>query len=206
MSLKKVKAFKLLMPVTLGFMLNVCGADPDIDEAPGVCPLSCFNAKIGSKEMQIRFLSEEISISCQGIADGQPYIGTVPISFAVESPERKLPASSVVSGPGGATEEEPKPFEADTVKGTPAPKVSFEAVVIGGYLGSSDLADTSFDNPDDERYKYRGILTSMDEWCTDSCGVGRVEIVPQCKSQVNTITLLVSSGPVSKEIKITVNP
>ncbi|MBI2603408.1 MAG: hypothetical protein HYW48_10170 [Deltaproteobacteria bacterium] len=197
---------KLLIPTLLSFLLNVCGADPDINEAPGVCPLSCFNAKIGSKEMQVRFLSEEISISCQGIADGQPYVGSVPISFVVESPERGLPAGKIVSGPSGATEDDPKPFDAQTVKGTPAPKISFEAVVIGGYLGSSDLNDVNFDNPDDDRYKYRGILTSMDEWCTDACGVGRVEIVPQCKSQVNTITLLVSSGPVSKEIKITVNP
>ena len=179
--------------ITLGFLVSVCAGQPD-SSSPGNCQLACGLAKIGASDMRVRFLAKTpIVVSCQGIADGQNYIGTVPIRFVIERLKGPtLPAETV---PGDAADSKPKPFE-DV--GIPTPGISFEPIIESGYLGP--------DNPDDDQFKYKGIVTGQTEWCTDSCGVGAIDLVPLCKSVTNPITLLVHSGPVSGETIITVTP
>ncbi|MBP6217418.1 MAG: hypothetical protein KA436_02400 [Oligoflexales bacterium] len=187
---------QLLFIIFSSFFIKNCGASPDLVEAPGLCKLSCSDPKIAGSDMSIRFDSTEITVNCFGIASGQEY-GPIPVRFVVESEQKTLPAESVpgdVTGgtaTGGATAAEGVP------KKVPIGAVSFEAVVISGQMGA--------ENPSDDRSKYKGIATPMEEWCTDSCGVGNIDLVPLCLGEdANPVSLLIRSGSLSKELKVTV--
>lgn len=192
----KINCFLSLASVMiLSFLINSCAAAPDLSDSQGVCSLQCSNAKIGSSNMRVRFLSENMQISCSGIADNEAYIGTVPIRFAFERPLIKLPAEDIPAA-GGASEDKPEKF--NDKGGLPASGISFEPIVVSGYLGPT--------NTSDPRFKYKGIVTGLDEWCTDSCGIGTIDIVPLCKSINNIVTLMIRSGSVSNSIQVTVTP
>lgn len=197
-----------LILIVLSLLTRGCAGDPDPD-APGVCKLSCAGAKLGSTEMEIVSMTGDspINISCSGIQDGDDYIGTVPLRFMIQKKRSKLPAetlpgdssastsasSSASSGAAGGA----VTSTAELTK-LPLSGVSFEALVVSGYLSEAT-------NPDDE-FKYQGIVTPTDEWCTDSCGTGAVDIMPMCKQGLNPITILVHSGPIYKTFTVNVTP
>lgn len=172
-----------------------CAATPDSSESRGTCALQCSGSRIAGAEMRIRFLTENLQVSCAGIADNQEYIGSVPIRFVVENPQVDLPADNVPAV-GTNNEEEATPF--NPTQGQPVSGIGFEALVASGFLGQQ--------NPDDPRFKYKGILTPKDEWCTDTCGVGTIDILPLCKQVNNVVTILIKSGSVLGTVQVTVSP
>lgn len=183
---------KIIFLCGIASLLTVCSANPDPNSI-GNCTLSCSDAKIAANNMRIRFLAgNSLAIGCQGADGGQNYPGgSVPIQFVIEqTAPAPLPAGTL---PG---ETAPTPLVPDV--GVPAPGISFDASIVAGLMGP--------DNPDDPSAKYKGIVTSQSEWCTDSCGVGIVEIVPNCYAQVNTVNLQISSGAAAAVSTITVNP
>ena len=52
--------------------------------------------------------------------------------------------------------------------------------------------------------QYKGIRTAQEEWCTDSCGVGMVELRPWCTTKTQEVKVLLRSGSVAKEVTVTV--
>ncbi len=189
---------KTILVSGIGLLLSVCAPTPD-PSAPGNCTLSCGNkTKIAAADMRIRFLDlpgDAMSLSCQGVADGEDYPGSIAVQFVIESTKAAdLPASQIPAADG--SEKTPDPLVKDV--GMPAAGISFEPIVVSGWTGPY--------NPDSTRLRYRGIVTSQDQWCTDSCGVGSVELIPTCKSSSNVISLNIHSGAATSNATITVSP
>ncbi len=182
---------KFLITFMLSLLLQVCGAEPD-PSSVGNCTLSCASAKIAAHDARIRFFgTNALSVACQGAGSGVNYPGSIPIQFVIEQAQpAKLPAATL---PG---ETAPTPLVPDV--GIPAPSVSFEASILSGIMGPS--------NPDDDSAKYKGIVTSQSEWCTDSCGVGIIEVVPLCFGTSNVVTLQIHSGSAVGVSTISVGP
>lgn len=173
------------------FLMSVCSAPRDAS-APGACSLSCGNAKIGSNDMRIRFLTAPIEAACLGVTPGDPYPQPIPIHFIVEKDEPTLPSGSSTTGSNNSTTSS----DSIATSVSPVSGVSFEPTVVGGLTGP--------ENPDDPSGRYNGIITSQDEWCTDSCGLGLIEVVPLCFTDENLVTLQVHSGAAVANTTITV--
>jgi hypothetical protein len=189
MKYKSKLLYRSLFLSVFSLFICVCAATPD-PSSPGSCKLTCANSKLPANNARIRLLGgNAITLACQGIAAGQNYPESVPIYFIIEQTSAVLPTTPI---PG---EKAPDPLVADV--GTPVAGVSFEPAVLAGIGGPA--------NPDDTASKYKGIITSQDEWCTDACGVGVFEFVPLCTGAVNTITLQVHSGGASTTTTLTVN-
>lgn len=75
---------------------------------------------------------------------------------------------------------------------TPVPAASIAPIVYG------DLAPVADPNPEDI---YQGILTPKSDWCTDTCGVVTLQLLPLCPAtgQVTTTTIAMTSGPLSSD-------
>jgi hypothetical protein len=121
------------------------------------------------------------------------------VRFVVEKRYQTLPADprsaeEDPTGTGGTSTTAPTPGE----QWQPVSGVSFHPLMLQG-LGGGDYNG-------ENRDRFKGVLTSPDDWCTDSCGVGSVEIKPQCKKTVNEVKLGIFSGALSELITITVNP
>jgi hypothetical protein len=200
-----VVRFALIL--TSAALFRSCGADPDLSDAPGVCKLDCGGAKIGSDDMNIVPFTNNITVNCNG-AGAANYDGTVQVRFAINRPKPTLPASTIgssstdssaSSGTGGGAPGGTVGSTGGAMGSTvPVSGVSFEALVVSGVMGPS--------NVDDSRAKYKGIATPMDEWCTDSCGVGAIDVIPKCSSSSTTLTLLIKAGPVASPVTLTIAP
>lgn len=184
--------------MVMGLMLNVCSASPD-ESSPGNCTLSCSGTKLAANNFRIRFLAgNSIAAACHGIANGQNYPGVIPVQFVIEQNNPPpLPAGAIPGNTPGSTEPGSTVLVSDV--GTGVPALAFEPVIVGGFGGPN--------NPDSNDARYKGIQTSQSEWCTDSCGVGVVELVPECfGDNPNVITLQIHSGAATGTSTITVNP
>ncbi len=74
----------------------------------------------------------------------------------------------------------------ETIKSqVPAPHISFSYTLINGEIKN-------------------GLVNDFQTTCTDSCGVGLLEVTPICKAKDNQLKLLLQSGPISKIIQITI--
>ncbi len=190
-----------------------CGADPDYNESPGACPIDCSTAKIAGSGMKITPFQKKIEISCHALIE-QNYVGSVPIKFKVEKNSRILPAETIPGAQAGGAEEPMKPI-ADASDAAAAAGgggggaaqsrtisvggISFEPMVVAGH-------PPVLPNPDDKRFKYNGIITTSDMWCTDACGVGSIDFVPMCKTAPNKTVLSLHSGQMATTVEVMVNP
>lgn len=181
---------KLFLITLLALMLGECSANIDSD-TPGNCSLSCADAKLAPSNARVRFLgpTDGYKSACHGIASGSDYPTTIPIQFVIEGPAApSLPASKI----------EATSTDVATSTGMPLAGVSFEPLIVGGLMAA---------NPDDPNAppKYRGVFTSQEQWCTDSCGVGMIEIVPLCfTDNSNIVTLEVHSGNAAGNTTVTI--
>jgi len=177
----------------IGLLVSVCAATPD-PNSPGNCTLSCGGAKIAGNNARIRFLG---GTSWTGgcIGDFGQALQPIPIQFVIEQPAiPPLPASDIPAGTGN--EPKPTPFSSDV--GTPISGIAFESFFVGG--ARADV------NPGDTAEKYKGISTHQDEWCTDSCGIGTIEVVPTCiPTKTNIINLQIHSGSTTANYSITLD-
>jgi hypothetical protein len=175
---------KYLQIFFICFVFLSCGADYDSNYAPGVCNLDCSSSKISDyQSTEIKMLgAQNITVNCS-VNDGKtPYPGVVSLRFSLES-ERK---TELLGQP---------------LKTTPQPNISFEAVIVSGVMDSRTFPQEV--NVKDKA-QYKGIKTSQEEWCTDSCGVGYIELVPLCTTSTQEVNVLIHSGAVAKEVSITV--
>lgn len=178
-------------------------SDPDV---AGLCELKCEEgATYADTSAKLIVLSGSTAeISCAGVnTEGKASasaLGPVTIQFKVE---RKAPKLSTGGG------DKPDKFSTgDTVGDTiPIAGVAFEPIILSGqvWAPTSSLENgvlvgddpvTQGFNP----YKYTGIATPKSQWCTDSCGIGTVEIWPRCiPGEGGTLSLSIHSGPVYPE-------
>lgn len=186
---------KILFLCVSGLLLGVCSAYPD-PSIPGTCSLSCGNPKIAAGNANIRFLgTNAIKLACHGVTPGDPYPSTVPIHFVIEQPSSGPGLPTVDIGGGASTD-----TSTSTSSGAvPVPGVSFEPTIIAGLTGPDN-------NPDDSAAKYKGIVTSQSEWCTDSCGVGYIEVIPLCFSDDNEVRVQIHSGSAAAVTTLSVSP
>ena len=73
----------------------------------------------------------------------------------------------------------------------PTSAVSFEPVVYGSVNPEQTNPQIREFFGDDATTLYRGIITSPDFWCSDACGVAKVEINPRCNT---TVDVMLHSG------------
>ena len=182
--------------ILISSLLFQCSGSTD---SPGVCTLDCSSsvpAAVGSSVQFMGFAAnEKSSVGCEKTA-GNNYYAAIPIHFMIQKPATPLPAGQI---PGDAANL-PISDVVDTRDTTTAlAGVSFDISVIAG-----SMADKL--NPSNPADQYKGILTSQDKWCTDSCGVGFVEILPHCELDTNDVWLLVRSGAAAAKFNISVNP
>lgn len=80
----------------------------------------------------------------------------------------------------------------DAPRPTPVPAASIAPIVYG------DLAPVPDPNPEDV---YQGILTPKANWCTDTCGIVTLELLPLCPAtgRTTTTTIAMTSGPLSSD-------
>ena len=188
----KLKNFVVIVS-SLHFYLGGCGANPDTEVSLGSCKLNCSGARPATTEMAIRLFSQEIAIDCSGLTSDSDYNRSIPIKFAIEkNPPGDLPAENLP----GATDGESDNLTTGIKSGVAG--IGFSVNLVGGMLSATRA------NPDDSDPKYNGILTGKTEWCTDSCGVGSIEVMPLCRKTDNEIILLLQSGLVASTIKIKV--
>lgn len=76
----------------------------------------------------------------------------------------------------------------------PVPSISIDPLVSG------ILGDHLPEGSDEARYK--GVTTPIENWCSDSCGVVSLDVVPKCIPDAgaqNKVTVQVSSGALFSE-------
>lgn len=199
---RRTRYFILSLNLTAGFgalllFKGSCAVEP---EAGNVCKLQCdTGVKIPSNDMRIRFLSGEggaLSLSCFENAEVD-YPLRVPLKFVVEKPRFTLPAENTTGADGTVGGAVPGAEEA--AQWVPVSNIGFEPILEAGHA-----AARGEDNIDEDRYK--GILTSETLWCTDSCGIGSIEVKPTCKTGgTNSVVYRVTAGGLSQSIQIDVN-
>jgi hypothetical protein len=206
-----IRLFKKFSLFVVTILLG-CSAESD-SSSPGLCSLQCGGSKIAGSEVVLRLADKGVALggegnapnstlgsaeaerSCAGVvyngANGiGEYHGPISISFVAEK-FRKLVYRNPYSS---NTQENANPGEfRQPIRG-----VAFEPIIVGGLL-SADRSDPENITRDANNlltpYKYVGIVTPKAEWCTDSCGVGVVEIWPLCvRGKTNTVTMAIHSG------------
>lgn len=178
---------QLVLALNLGILtLAACSVKPD---EPGLCALKCGGAILGPADpgVKIKKLTQDPQLTCdKGLAAPQDF-GPIQVQFLV--------AEEVgdVTGAGGDGGGEP------AMRGIPF--ISIEPVVTGA------VSQTTFPEGGENDSRYSGLRTARSNWCSDSCGVVTVELVPTCLTagSVSTVNLQVHSGALySEAVEITV--
>ena len=177
----------------LSSLLVSCAADPDssLGGYPGVCSLNCAGAKIASNDMRVRFLVKDIKFTCgPPLTAGSLFPVSVPIRFIVEKPRGSSPAESLIRNSN-------KPSTGDEAPDvwTPVGGISFYP------LGYGEGKPYSAKEQAAARGRWSGIITPSSNWCTDTCGVGSVEIVPACANY----TLGIFSGGATAMLPVNID-
>ena len=160
----------LKLPV-LGLCFLIGDCSADTDDR-NFCSLSCGGAVVGSSNFKIDPSVAEWNIACQRDVVGIQEITPFTVQFKVYK--------EVTQG--------------NETRKIPVPNVAITPLV-NGVLGTTQThADLQGDT------RFTGIKTSPEEWCTDSCGVFTMEVVPACVQEAeNQITVVASSGFVSSD-------
>jgi hypothetical protein len=198
---KKKFSHEYLMTLLLLLVTVSCSSEGD-PELPGECQLVCGSAKISANDnVRFRILSSPADLTCVGVASGTTAdaAGPITIEMIVEKP-RVLKYKS----PFG-TDESP---ETETANWQSVGGVIFEPVITGLMAaGKTSPENATIEGAVVTPFKYAGIVTPKSEWCTDSCGVARVEIWPTCVggSSSPVGVQFHSGGLYSKTIDYTMN-
>lgn len=189
-----MKAFNHHKKLGLIFVMNIffgCAQDP---EDPGLCSLNCSAAIIAPGDTEYSIVAKTADFSDKAVTcyqDDQGDLYTGPIVFHFLAVKTWIDA--------GGDEQI-----------MPIPNVAFEPEIIGAvnelatnpenaqrYTAGSTLPDgTPVTSTSYHPFRYRGIATPKSNWCSDSCGVMAVEVVPSCPApgDENPIGVSVHSG------------
>ncbi len=172
-----------------------CASEPDLENTPGTCKISCSKPKLASSSMRVRILGEKVDYNCS--AKEATALTPVPIRFVIEKPRVNLPADISSGDPtlGGTAAQK---VENSNDQWVPVSNVSFQPLVYAGILDSTTEDTGAFDPSD-------GVLNDVDTWCTDSCGVGSIDIRPMCiPDTTNQIVLGILSGNIDETLQINI--
>ncbi len=163
---------------------------------PGLCTVNCRNAVFSSPYARIAPLdgAEDYTLACKAAFSKDvtsiSMARAITIRFKITEPP-----------PKGATHQD---------WDEPRPGITFEPVVNGildpdrSSAENVSLVETEKDDgtKTTEYFpsRYIGIVTPKSQWCTDSCGVGNIEVWPMCVQGIeNQITFSAHSGATSME-------
>lgn len=175
-----------------------CGAAED--EYPGVCSLDCSSAKIlgGAGRYEIIRLGglegSNNSFSCDSI--GPESKSNSPLTFNFKVVEKGR-AKIEYDGNGKIISTPAQPGEGTEVAG-----VAMNVITEGNIWSTNpDEVINAVARPDSTGSlfpaEYVGIATPIEEWCTDACGVFRVQLYTRCNPVDSKGTLTVKSGAVA---------
>jgi hypothetical protein len=152
------------------FLLATCSAETDDNN---FCSLSCGDAIIGSSDFKIKATVGEWKLACLSSSSSITELDPFAVQFDVY---KEVTGSD------------------DEIKKIPVPNVKITPLV-NGVMGTNQTND---ELKNDSRFK--GIKTGPSEWCTDSCGVFTLEVIPACVPGVeNEISITARSGFASSE-------
>lgn len=181
---------RLVLALSSGILtMAACSVKPD---EPGLCALKCGNAILGPADpgVKIKKLTADPELTCdKGLAAPQDF-GPVQVQFLVAE-EIQDPTKAGADPTAGGGE--------PPVRGIPF--ISIEPVVTGA------VSPTTFPEGKENDSRYTGLRTAASNWCSDSCGVVTVELVPTCLTagSVSTVNVQVHSGALySESVGITV--
>lgn len=143
----------------------------------GLCALSCDGAIIGPVEAQIETVFSPGAVTCSADLAGQPVPEPVLAQFSF---------LETVNDDGAG--------KSNVI---PLPSVSFEPVISGPRSPLEEHnPNVEINNGVFTPVRYKGIVTPSSNWCTDSCGVAAVEVVPLCPPAggESTISISIHSG------------
>ena len=203
-----------LFVLAMGF-LGACAAQPDTVGTgyPGSCKISCRKASIGADEMRVRFLTgPTLNLQCSEAPGDGFYAFSVPIRFVIEKPARVLPINYQSTdaippnpplGPDLPKKSNTDGTTNDSLYWSPVAGVSFYPLLLAGdgdIFNQEDYANGTG--------RFLGIATPQEEWCTDTCGMGSIEIRPRCYGkgmQGSLFRIGVFSGNLNSTLDITMN-
>lgn len=178
----------------LCLFLVSCAGRPSAS-MPGLCTLNCKQQAYVSPSDKILPLtkdSQEVDIACDGKFDAQGMLsmaGPITVQFKIVSPAES-----------SSENEHPRSWEMPRAGATFEPSVS--GSVDSEKTDVENVTESSDENGNVTRtpYRYFGIVTPKSQWCTDTCGVGTVEVWPMCiKGKENAILVNVHSGVLSMD-------
>lgn len=189
-----------LMLLNWVFHLAACSNNP---ENPGLCALNCDNAMIGPFQGSLSAVTKNVAYTCSLSRAGQAVGDPLMLKYLALSSEQASVDDTTDEAAAGEVAGE---LQDDIT--VPIPSISFEPIVNGA------LSSEPEHNPNVEingdvltPAKYKGILTGKDEWCTDTCGVASLEVVPLCPPAGESSELkinLMSGALASEEITVTI--
>ena len=173
--LAKIPGIKPGLVLILVGNFYACSYTPDSD--PGQCRITCSKAVIGGNDevFSMKVKSGKSGTQCAPSAVGAT-IGPFNALFLI----------------GEAIIDENK-----AVVGTrPVPNISIEPVLIGNRPGLG--------NTNDDDIRYQGLYTLQDNWCSDACGVVKLDIASVCPGvgTSNDLSVQIHSGALFSEFAI----
>jgi hypothetical protein len=198
-------------------LVGSCSAETDPDQ-PGTCNLSCKSPKVGGVNYTIAPLATAgIEYTCTGNkGEVREFGGPVQIRYRVyeeRTPFPPLKAQSV--GEAGPADAQADPQAGQGGQGTapveeavqiPRGGIGFEPWIFGSASGNRTNPE-HVDGQTITPYKFAGVVTPKEEWCSDSCGVMTYEVWPLCfvGYEVGLTAGIASGGtPVSDFLSITI--
>jgi hypothetical protein len=157
------------------WLLGGCAAESEKGN-PGICPLTCGKAVLGSNDPQFSAKSvlKDLRFEC-------PRGLTQPLDLDAVLVQFLFTEKITVNG-------------AERLR--PVPFLAFEPVITGIL---SEYKNPDNTNPDTGQVpqRYVGVRTPKTEWCTDACGVATIELEPRCLTAglTNEINVMIHSGP-----------
>ena len=163
--------FKSIARIIISMCVLLLNSCSNKSESPGLCSLNCDNAIIAPIEGRLIPLVSSYNYSCGAGQGGQPVSDPVLIKY--------LAVYQEASGQG----QEAAATTNDLISASrmPLASLSFEPVIFGQRSSAPEHNPNVEINGDIiTPAKYKGVLTPRDNWCTDTCGVASVEVVPLC--------------------------
>jgi hypothetical protein len=157
------------------FIVGGCGVKPE--GRGGQCELKCSKAVIGSNRLRIKPINDgTVTVQCAGeFTETKPLDGPILVQFV-------------------AYDEVGKDYRTGEPRRVPVSNISIEPLVTGLMDGEATNAELR-EGSSSAAYRYSGIVTSSDEWCSDACGVISLEVQPVCVSgATNEVSVQIHSG------------
>lgn len=83
---------------------------------------------------------------------------------------------------------------------------SIEKSGIGFNVVLTGITPYTNNDPDENSADWhQGVKTPQSEWCSDSCGIARLQIQGECGVETQSGTITIESGAISSQISVSIN-